>query len=58
MHYAPSGDPESMDYLDKFLKQMGVVDHPEPLATLKLSSSTSLPEETRVVVLNKQPGER
>jgi L-ascorbate metabolism protein UlaG (beta-lactamase superfamily) len=58
MHYALPNEPDQTDYLNKFLKQIGIGDHLEPLASLKLSSAASLPEEMRVVVLNKQPGER
>ncbi len=57
MHYALSGESDT-ENLNKFLKQMGVADHADRLDVLKLTSSSSLPEETRVVVLNQQPGER
>ena len=57
MHYALSGETDT-ENLNKFLKQMGIVDHVDTLDLLKLVSSSSLPEETRVVVLNQKPGER
>ena len=52
MHYATSDNPLSLDSLSKFLKEMGITE----IATqpsLKLSGA-SLPEETRVVVLDYQ----
>ena len=52
MHY---GTPESsikLTPVDKFLKEMGLSDI-EPLPSLKVTQS-SIPEETRVVILNYQ----
>jgi L-ascorbate metabolism protein UlaG (beta-lactamase superfamily) len=52
MHYATSENPLSLDLLSKFLKEMGITE----IATqpsLKVSG-TSLPEETKVVVLDYQ----
>jgi L-ascorbate metabolism protein UlaG (beta-lactamase superfamily) len=52
MHYATSDNPLSLDSLSKFLKEMGITEI-ETQASLKISAS-SLPEETRVVVLDYQ----
>jgi L-ascorbate metabolism protein UlaG (beta-lactamase superfamily) len=52
MHYATSATKVKLDSLDKFLKEMGVheVEHAPSLKVTK----TSLPEETKVVVLDYQ----
>jgi L-ascorbate metabolism protein UlaG (beta-lactamase superfamily) len=52
MHYASSDNPLSLDSLSKFLKEMGITEV-ETQSSLKISGS-SLPEETRVVVLDYQ----
>jgi len=55
MHYATSASTIQLDPLSKFLKEMGLTDlEVQPL--LKISSSSTLPEETRVVVLDYQRG--
>lgn len=52
MHYHTSASKVTLDRLDKFLKEMGLHDE-ETVATLKVTKS-SLPDETKVVVLNYQ----
>ncbi|NMC77754.1 MAG: MBL fold metallo-hydrolase [Chloroflexi bacterium] len=51
MHYATPLSTIKLDPLSKFLKEMGVADA-EILPSLKITSANSLPEETRVVVLD------
>jgi len=51
MQYAIPGAKVKLDPLSKFLKEMGLTNI-EPEDSLKVSSISSLPEETRVVVLN------
>lgn len=53
MHYAMPESPEILDPLSKFLKEMGVTPG-DPLPSLKVTSISSLPEETQVVVLSCQ----
>lgn len=51
MHYAIPCSRVKLDPLSKFLKEMGLTEvEPEP--SLKVTSKSALPEETRVVVLN------
>jgi L-ascorbate metabolism protein UlaG (beta-lactamase superfamily) len=52
MHYATKATRVPLDSLSKFLKEMGLTAH-ESLPSLKVTRS-SLPEETRVVVLDYQ----
>ncbi|MEW6093996.1 MAG: MBL fold metallo-hydrolase [Chloroflexota bacterium] len=52
MHYHTQASKVPLDRLDKFLKEMGLHDA-ESVASLKVSKS-SLPDETKVVVLNYQ----
>ncbi len=52
MHYHTPAVKMQLDRLDKFLKEMGLHEA-ETLPTLKISKS-SLPDETKVVVLNYQ----
>ncbi|GAB4455894.1 MAG: MBL fold metallo-hydrolase [Anaerolineales bacterium] len=52
MHYATPDVKVPLDALNKFLKEMGL-SKPEPQPSLKATRS-SLPEETRVVVLEYQ----
>lgn len=52
MHYATPDVKLSLDSLNKFLKEMGL-SKPEPQPSLK-ATRNSLPEETRVVVLEYQ----
>lgn len=52
MHYASSDNPLSLDALSKFLKEMGITEI-ETQPSLKISGA-SMPEETRVVVLDYQ----
>ena len=54
MHYPLT----SVDLLNKFLKQMGAVEDHQTLSSLKVNSTAALSEETRVVVLERQTGER
>ncbi|MDZ4159678.1 MAG: MBL fold metallo-hydrolase, partial [Anaerolineaceae bacterium] len=51
MHYATPAALVQLDPLNKFLKEMGLVEV-EVLPSIKLTSVSSLPEETRVVVLD------
>ena len=53
MHYATDGSQVKLDELNKFLKEMGISET-EHVPMLKMTSSTSLPEETRVIVLDYQ----
>ncbi len=52
MHYHTQVSKVTLDRLDKFLKEMGLHDA-ETVPSLKVSKS-SLPDETKVVVLNYQ----
>ncbi len=52
MHYSTPAVKVSLERLDKFMREMGVHD-PEKVPVLKVSKS-SLPEETKVVVLDYQ----
>jgi L-ascorbate metabolism protein UlaG (beta-lactamase superfamily) len=54
MHYDPPGSSSSLDALSKFLKEMGVSEV-ETQPSLKITSA-SLPEETKVIVLDDQRG--
>ncbi|MEN6409172.1 MAG: MBL fold metallo-hydrolase [Anaerolineaceae bacterium] len=54
MHYATPATGETaltLDPLSKFFKEMGI-SAPDPIPSLKVTSISSLPEETRVVVLD------
>ena len=51
MHYATQASTLKLDPLSKFLKEMGLTDL-EVQPMLKISGSSALPEETRVVVLD------
>ncbi len=53
MHYATGETSEKLDVLTKFLKEMGIseTDH---VPSLKMTTASSLPEETRVIVLDYQ----
>lgn len=53
MFYAQPGATLKLDPLNKFLKEMGLT-QVETLPSLKVASVSSLPEETRVVVLDLQ----
>jgi len=53
MHYATDGSQVKLDELNKFLKEMGISET-EHVPMLKMTSSSSLPEETRVIVLDYQ----
>ncbi|HVN55167.1 MAG TPA: MBL fold metallo-hydrolase [Anaerolineaceae bacterium] len=53
MHYATPGSTIQLDSLNKFLKEMGLADV-DKLPSLKIGAVSSLPEETRVVVLDYQ----
>jgi len=55
MHFATNGGKIPLESLDKFLKEMGLHGHAEPLPTLKVGKS-GLPSETNVVVLDYQHG--
>lgn len=50
MHYKIPGVNLELDEVDRFLKEMGVTD-PTEEESLKLTSTSSLPEETEVVLL-------
>ena len=58
MHYNMPGQAAPNELLSKFLKQMGVVEDRQSLASLKITNPATLPEETRVIVLEQQTGER
>lgn len=56
MHYATSASsvtPQPMEPLSKFLKEMGL-SNVESVPSLKIQNSNSLPDETKVVVLDFQ----
>lgn len=53
MHYATPVSTIKLDALNKFLKEMGLAEV-EIVPSLKITSPGSLPEETRVVVLDYQ----
>ena len=53
MHYATEGSQVKLDELNKFLKEMGISET-EHVSVLKMTSSSTLPEETRVIVLDYQ----
>lgn len=56
MHYATPATGQTalqLDPLSKFFKEMGI-SMPDPIPSLKVTSVASLPEETRVVVLDYQ----
>lgn len=53
MHYATDASLIKLDELNKFLKEMGISET-EHLPMLKMTSSSTLPEETRVMVLDYQ----
>lgn len=50
MHYATSESLMKLDPLGKFLKEMGLAEA-ETVPSLKLTGTNSLPDETRVVIL-------
>jgi hypothetical protein len=52
MHYGLSDSSMDLDPLSKFLKEMGLTTI-ETEESIKLSSVSSLPEETRVMVLER-----
>ncbi len=54
MLYAVKDAAVKLDSLGKFLKEMGLTEEPEALPSLKVTSASSLPQETRVVVLEHQ----
>lgn len=54
MHYATPAATEKLDPLSKFLKEMGLKEL-ETLPSLKIASTSALPEETKIVVLAYQP---
>lgn len=54
MLYAVKGAAIKLDSLGKFLKEMGLTEEPEAQPSLKITSTSSLPQETRVVVLEHQ----
>lgn len=53
MHYATPASAIKLDPLGKFLKEMGLSEV-ESLPMLKITSLSSLPEETKVIVLDYQ----
>ena len=53
MHYATGASTAKLDVLTKFLKEMGISDV-ETVPSLKLTSTSTLPDETRVIVLEYQ----
>lgn len=53
MYYGISEATVKLDSLSKFLKEMGLAE-PEKQPSLKVTSASSLPEETRVIVLEYQ----
>jgi L-ascorbate metabolism protein UlaG (beta-lactamase superfamily) len=57
MHYAVPESQDKLEPLKKFLKEMGLTDV-EPQPSLKVKTASSLPEETRVIVLDYPRDER
>ncbi len=55
MHYQTPGCMLKLDPISKFLKEMGLTDV-ETMPSLKISGNSSLPEDTRVVILDYQHG--
>lgn len=55
MHYATPGCKLPLDPLEKFLKEMGLTEV-EILPSYKVSGVSSLPQETRVVILQATQG--
>ncbi|HPH95251.1 MAG TPA: MBL fold metallo-hydrolase [Anaerolineaceae bacterium] len=55
MHYATAHSSVQLEPLSKFLKEMGLKEV-ETLPSLKVTSLSSLPDETRVVALEYQRG--
>lgn len=53
MMYAIPGASQELDTLNKFLKVMGLAE-PDKMPSLKATSASSLPQETRVIVLESQ----
>ncbi|MCJ7693792.1 MAG: MBL fold metallo-hydrolase [Anaerolineaceae bacterium] len=53
MHYDTPGSKMNLDPLGKFLKEMGL-NQLETMESFKITSSTSLPEETKVIVLDRR----
>lgn len=53
MMYAIPGASLKLDTLSKFLKEMGLAE-PESMPSLKATGASSLPQETRVIVLETQ----
>lgn len=53
MMYAIPGASLKLDTLSKFLKEMGLAE-PETMPSLKATSASNLPQETRVIVLESQ----
>jgi len=53
MYYAMPGCTIKLDSLNKFMKEMGL-NEVQTLPSIKLASASSLPDETRVVVLEMQ----
>jgi L-ascorbate metabolism protein UlaG (beta-lactamase superfamily) len=53
MHYATPASLLKLDALNKFLKEMGISEV-ETVPSLKITSASSLPDETRVVVIDYQ----
>jgi L-ascorbate metabolism protein UlaG (beta-lactamase superfamily) len=55
MHYATADTSVKLDPINKFLKEMGISEVEKiPSLSLKVTSAPSLPEDTRVVVLDYQ----
>ena len=55
MHYATADTTVKLDPLNKFLKEMGISEVEKiPSLSLKVTSASSLPEDTRVIVLDYQ----
>jgi L-ascorbate metabolism protein UlaG (beta-lactamase superfamily) len=55
MHYATADTTVKLDPLNKFLKEMGISEVEKiPSYSLKVTSASSLPEDTRVIVLDYQ----
>ena len=58
MHYFSPDSAQSLDLLNRFLKQMGAGEDHQALQSLKVNSTAALSDETRIVVLERQTGER
>lgn len=52
MHYADPLGKQELDPLSKFLKEMGISQTEDVYNSLKITNTTQLPEETKLIILN------